>query len=280
MVQKRLAHLLLLPGYILLVATLLGPLVTTLVISLGNRAANGGYDPSFTLSNFAAVNSRFSAFLNTIQLSALGAAVCITIGIPVAFYIAKKLTVSRRYTALFLVVSPFFTSFVARTYAWYFALGGRGLPSIAQWLGLGQFRILNTDFAVIIGIVYAYLPIVILTLFIAFDRISDDLLEASSDLGRKPFETFFSVVIPLAMPGIISGYTLVFILLSGEYLIPMLLGGGKVYFIGNAIVDLFLQSRNWPLGSAVAVVLMLLMIAAAVLSQLAQHALNTDKRSR
>lgn len=278
MLQPRMARLLLLPGYALLALTLIGPLITTLVISLGRRAPSGGYETALSIENFASVLSRSTAFLNTVQLSAFGAAICILAAIPVAFFIAKHLKGSVRYTVLFLVVLPFFTSFVARTYAWYFALGGRGLPAVLEWIGLGRFRFLNTDFAVAIGIIYAYLPIAILMLFVAFDRIGDDLLEASSDLGRGKVETFFSVVIPLAMPGLISTYSLLFILLSGEYLIPMLLGGGKVYFIGNAIVDLFLQSRNWPLGSAVAISLMSMMIVVAFLSQIFQRMANRDGR--
>lgn len=135
---------------------------------------------------------------------------------PVAYFIAKRLTGPWRFIMLFLVVLPFFTSFVARTYAWYFILGGRGLPALLDWMGFGRFRLLNSEPAVFAGVVYAYLPIMILTLFIAFDRVGNDLIEASYDLGRGRIETVFSVVLPLALPGIISGYTLVFMLLSGN----------------------------------------------------------------
>lgn len=280
MLNSRTARFMLAPGVLLLIATLLGPLVTTLVFSLGARAPNGGYEPALSITNFIDISTRAGAFLNTIKLAALGAAMCVLVGMPVAYFIAKRLTGSWRFTMLFLVVLPFFTSFVARTYAWYFILGGKGLPALIDWAGLGRYRLLNTDFAVFVGVVYAYLPIMILTLFIAFDRIGNELIEASHDLGRGKIETWLSVVLPLALPGIISGYTLVFVLLCGEYLIPMLLGGGKVYFVGNAIVDLFLQSRNWPLGSAIAIALILMLTIAAIASRAAQNATGGADRTR
>ena len=277
--STKAARWMLLPGCALLAITLVGPLLTTLVFSLGERAANGGYQPALTLTNFIDIATRSSAYLSTLKLAGLGAAACALVGMPVAYFIAKRLTGPWRFIMLFLVVLPFFTSFVARTYAWYFILGGRGLPALLDWMGFGRFRLLNSEPAVFAGVVYAYLPIMILTLFIAFDRVGNDLIEASYDLGRGRIETVFSVVLPLALPGIISGYTLVFMLLSGDYLIPMLLGGGKVYFIGNAIVDLFLQSRNWPLGSAIAITLVLMLTLAATLSQIAQRATTHADRA-
>lgn len=270
--STKAARWMLLPGCALLALTLVGPLLTTLIFSLGERAPNGGYQGALTFANFIDITTRSSAYLSTLKLAGLGAVACALVGMPVAYFIAKRVTGPWRFVMLFLVVLPFFTSFVARTYAWYFILGGRGLPALLNWMGLGRFRFLNSEPAVFAGVVYAYLPIMILVLFIAFDRVGNDLIDASYDLGRGRIETIFSVVLPLALPGIISGYTLVFMLLSGEYLIPMLLGGGKVYFIGNAIVDLFLQSRNWPLGSAIAITLVLILTLAATLSQFAQRA--------
>lgn len=123
-------------------------------------------------------------------------------------------------------------------------------------------RLLNTQFAVLLGVVYAYLPVAILSVVVAMERIPRSLLEASSDLGRGGVSTFFHVVLPLSMPGIISGASLVFIFSAGEYLIPAMLGGGRIYLAGNAIADLMLQSRNWPLGAALAIVLVSIILGA------------------
>jgi len=118
---------------------------------------------------------------------------------------------------------------------------------------------------VLIGIVYGYLPLMVFPIYVSLDRLDKRLLEASNDLGADNWRTFLQVTLPLSAPGMITGCMLVFILLMGEYLIPQLLGGGKVFFIGNALVDLFLQSRNWPFGSAVAVTLVIIMLVVVTL---------------
>jgi len=163
---------------------------------------------------------------------------------------------------LILVIVPFWTSFLIRTYAWIFILGGRGLPRLLDFIGFEDVRLINTPYAVLIGIVYGYLPLMIFPIYVSLEKLDKRLLEASSDLGGTPFRTFLQVTLPLSLPGLVTGSLLVFILLMGEYLIPALLGGGKVFFVGNALVDLFLQSRNWPYGSAVAIGLVVIMLVA------------------
>ena len=121
--------------------------------------------------------------------------------------------------------------------------------------GLGEPRLINTPFAVLLGIVYGYLPLMVFPIYVSLEKLDRRLLEASEDLYAAPWRTFLQVTLPLSLPGVATGSMLVFILLMGEFLIPALLGGGKVFFIGNALVDLFLQSRNWPFGAAVAVAL-------------------------
>ena len=164
-----------------------------------------------------------------------------------------------------LVILPFWTSFLIRTYAWIFILGGRGLPALLAALGLGEPRLINTPFAVLVGIVYAYLPLMVFPIYVSLEKLDRRLLEASQDLYASPARTFLQITLPLSLPGVATGSMLVFILLMGEFLIPALLGGGKVFFLGNALVDLFLQSRNWPYGAAVAMALVAVMLATVTL---------------
>ena len=130
----------------------------------------------------------------------------------------------------------------------------------AEWIGLEGVRLINTPGAVLVGMVYGYLPLMIFPIYVSLERLDKQLLEASGDLGASPFKTFMQVTFPLSLPGVSTGCMLVFILLMGEFLIPAFLGGGKVFFIGNAMVDLFLQSRNWPFGAAIAVTLVSIML--------------------
>jgi spermidine/putrescine transport system permease protein len=161
---------------------------------------------------------------------------------------------------LVLVIVPFWTSILIRSYAWIYILGGRGLPALLEAFGIEGVRLIYTPFAVLIGIVYGYLPLMVFPIYVSLERLDKRLLEASSDLGARPLSTFLQVTLPLSIPGVATGCMLVFILLMGEFLIPALLGGGKVFFVGNALVDLFLQSRNWAYGSAVAMTLILVML--------------------
>jgi len=164
-----------------------------------------------------------------------------------------------------LVILPFWTSILIRSYAWIVILGGQGLPAILASFGLEDVRLIYTPTAVTIGIIYGYLPLMVFPIYVSLDRLDKRLLEASSDLGARPFATFRQVTLPLSIPGMATGCLLVFILLMGEFLIPALLGGGRVYFVGNALVDLFIQSRNWPFGSAIAVTLIAVMLVSVTL---------------
>jgi spermidine/putrescine transport system permease protein len=185
---------------------------------------------------------------------------CLLIAYPLAYYLAIKANPKWRTLLLILVIVPFWTSILIRSYAWIYLLGGQGIPKFIHFLGLGSPRLINTPFAVLIGIVYGYLPLMIFPIFVSLERLDKRLLEASADLGSPPWRSFLQVTLPLSMPGVATGCMLVFILLMGEFLIPAMLGGGKVFFVGNALVDLFLQSRNWPFGAAVAVALVVIML--------------------
>jgi spermidine/putrescine transport system permease protein len=156
-------------------------------------------------------------------------------------------------------VAPFWTSQLLRYYAWMMILGSKGIPSWLDWIGITDVRLLNTPYAVLIGAVYGFLPLMVPPIFVSLEKLDKRLLEASADLGSKPWQSFLQITLPLSLPGVATGSMLVFILLMGDYILPQFLGGGKVYFIGNALVDLFLQSRNWPFGAAVSIALVIIM---------------------
>ncbi len=236
------------------------PFIAIVVFSFGERAPEGGYQAAFTLAQFANLGSRAAAFKNTLVLAPIGAFACLLVAYPVAYYLAVKASPQHRLLLVSLVVVPFWTSLLVRTYAWMYILGARGIPHLLEFVGIENVRLLNTPGAVLLGIVYGYLPLMIMPIYVSLEKLDRRLLEASADLGARPLSTFFGITLPLSLPGVMTGVALVTILLLGEYLIPQLLGGGKVFFIGNALVDLFLQSRNWPFGSAIAVTLVVVVV--------------------
>lgn len=264
--QRRLATwLLLAPAGVWFAVMLVLPLCFVLVFSFGEREAAGGYVPAFTLAQYANLPARATAFANTMMLAPLGTLLSLLIAYPLAYFLAMRASPRWRTTLLILVIVPFWTSILIRSYAWIFLLGGQGLPALIEWLGLGSVRLINTPFAVLTGIVYGYLPLMVLPIYVSLERMDKRLLEAASDLGAPPLRGFVQVTLPLSLPGVATGCLLVFILLMGEFLIPAMLGGGKVFFIGNALVDLFLQSRNWPFGAAIAVALVAIMLVTVTL---------------
>ncbi|MDH5452395.1 MAG: ABC transporter permease, partial [Paracoccaceae bacterium] len=252
--------LFLMPAGLWFLTMLVLPLVVVFIFSFGERGAAGGYVPAFTLDQYANLPARWAAFRNTLTLAPIGTVVCLLIAYPLAYFLALRTTPKWRTLLLILVIVPFWTSILIRSYAWIFILGGRGLPTLISALGLGDVQLINTPFAVLVGIVYGYLPLMVFPIFVSLERLDKRLLEASSDLGCPPWRSFLNVTLPLSMPGVATGCMLVFILLMGEFLIPAILGGGKVFFVGNALVDLFLQSRNWTYGSAVAAALVIIML--------------------
>ena len=257
--------LFLLPAGAWFFAMLVLPLVVVLVFSFGERGPAGGYVPAFTFDNYLNLGARWKAFQNTLVLAPTGTILCLLIAYPLAYFLAMRASPRWRTLLLILVIVPFWTSILIRSYAWIFILGGQGLPALIDWLGLGTYRLINTPFAVLTGIVYGYLPLMVLPVYVSLERLDKRLLEASADLGAPPLQGFLQVTLPLSLPGIATGCMLVFILLMGEFLIPAMLGGGKVFFIGNALVDLFLQSRNWAFGAAVAVTLVVIMLVTVTL---------------
>jgi spermidine/putrescine transport system permease protein len=257
---KWINRLLLTPATAWFLVMLVLPLFVVVVFSFGERGAAGGYVPAFTLDQYANLPARFTAFKNTLLLAPTGTVAALLVAYPLAYFLAVKADPRFKTLLLILVIVPFWTSILIRTYAWIYILGGRGIPQLLEFIGIEGVRLINTPFAVLVGIVYGYLPLMVFPIFVSLEKLDKRLLEASSDLGAPPFRTFRQVTLPLSIPGVATGCMLVFILLMGEFLIPALLGGGKVFFIGNALVDLFLQSRNWAYGSAVAATLVVVML--------------------
>ncbi|CPR16847.1 ABC transporter permease [Brenneria goodwinii] len=263
--RRQIRWLLLSPAGLWYIALLLLPLLVVFIYSFGERGATGGYAPGFSLAQYANLPSRWTAFKNTLMLAPAGMIAALAIAYPLAYFLAVRVGPKWKTLLLVLVIVPFWTSILIRSYAWIFLLGARGIPQLLHDLGLGDVRLLNTPFAVLIGIVYGYLPLMVFPIYVSLEKLDKRLLEAAGDLGAPPWRRFWQVTVPLSLPGVATGSMLVFILLMGEYLIPQMLGGGKVFFVGNALVDLFLQSRNWAFGSAVSMTLVAIMLIVVAL---------------
>lgn len=257
--SKIVTALLVAPAGLFFFFLLVLPLIVVIIYSFGARADAGGYAPAFTFENYANLPARGQAFINTLTLAPLGTLLTVLFAYPLAYFLAVKASAKMRTLLLVLVIVPFWTSQLLRYYAWIMILGSKGIPSWLALIGLTDVRIINTPWAVLIGAVYGFLPLMVLPIYVSLEKLDKRLLEASADLGADAPRTFWQVTLPLSLPGVATGSMLVFILLMGEYILPQLLGGGKVFFIGNALVDLFLQSRNWPFGAAVSTALVAIM---------------------
>jgi len=218
-----------------------------------------------TLGNYLFLfESRFylDAYLSSIRIASISTFFTLLIAFPIAYLIAKS-SPARRTLLLSLVILPFWTSFLLRVYAWMGLLKKNGV--INEFLmGLGVIDqpliMLQTDFAVYIGIVYTYLPFMILPLYTTLEKMDLTLLEAAKDLGAKPYQAFFLVTLPLAVPGIVAGCLLVFIPAVGEFVIPALLGGSDTLMIGRVLWDEFFLNRDWPMASAVATIMLIVLV--------------------
>ena len=252
--------LLLAPMSLWFALLLIAPLIVVVVFSVGERSHAGGYQPAFTFDQYANLATRATAFANTLQVTFLGTVICMLVAYPLAYYLA--IFAGRRKTILLiLVVVPFWTSMLIRSYAWMTILGSNGVPAFLQSMGIAEdLVLLNTPFAVTLGLVYNYLSLMVLPIYVALERMDKRLIEAAKDLGSGSVQAFLQVTAPLTAPGVVTGGMLVFIFMAGDYVIPALLGGNRVFLVSNALVDLFLQSQNWPFGAALAVALTVIML--------------------
>lgn len=212
-----------------------------------------------------------NAFLSSLQIAAVSTILLLLVGYPMAYGMAKA-PANLRPILLALVILPFWTSFLIRVYAWIGILKPEGLlNAFLQAVGLqdpaNPLSILNTNTAVYIGIVYSYLPFMVLPLYAALERLDHTLLEAASDLGCPPWKAFWLVTWPLSAPGVVAGAMLCFIPIMGEFVIPDLLGGAQTLMIGRTIWGEFFANRDWPTASAVAVVLLVVLIIPIVVYQ-------------
>jgi len=284
----RAAYALALPTWIVLGVFFLAPLFVLFVISFGQRATYGGLKPIADLGAYVA-SGKFLAqyarslhpiyvqiFWRSIWMAVVTTALCLAISYPVAYYIAVVAPARRRNLLLGLVVVPFWTSFLIRTYAWMFILRTEGLINrvlVGTGLSAQPIELLYNDFSVLLGLIYGELPFMILPLYASLEKLDLSLLEASADLGAPARSTFWRVTVPLTMPGIVAGIILVFVPSLGQFIVSDLLGGAKTILAGNLIQNQFAVARNRPFGSAIAFEL-----TAAVLLLLFLYALYSRRR--
>jgi putrescine transport system permease protein len=220
---------------------------------------------SLNLGNYAYLftdDLYLRAYLSSIRIAAIATVICLLVAYPIAYVIARAEPATRN-ALLMLVILPSWTSFLIRIYAWVGILKNNGLiNNFLMWLGIIEepIAMLNTEFAVYVGIVYAYLPFMVLPLYTNLMKLDNSLLEAAADLGAAPWKVFMTVTLPLSKAGMIAGSMLVFIPAVGEFIIPDMLGGAETLMIGKVLWQEFFNNRDWPVASAVAIVMLLLLL--------------------
>jgi spermidine/putrescine transport system permease protein len=249
----------LLPARIWMALFFAAPMLIVLAYSFLTRGDYGGVEQPWTFESY----TRFfdplygAILLRSFAMAAAATAICTLLGFPLALFISRA--GSRKSLYLQLVILPFWTSFLVRTYAWLFLLRDTGLVNtLLQKLGIvhAPLPLLYNDGAVLLGLVYGYLPFMVLPIFAILEKLDPALLEAAADLGARPFRALLRVTLPLAKAGIIAGAILVFVPCLGAYLTPDLMGGGKTVMIGNLVQNQFSTARDWPFGAAASFVLM------------------------
>ena len=249
-------------GWLLLFFIL--PLLIVLLYSFLERGTYGGINWSFTVSNYQQLTKQiyWGILGQSIGLALVTTAACLLIGYPLAFFIASQ-PPRWRSALLLLIIIPFWTNFLVRTYAWIVILRTEGVINVLlQSLHLinEPLMLLFTPFAVAIGLIYGYLPFMVLPLYSSMERFDFSLVQAAQDLGANDLWTFWRIVLPLTMRGVVAGSLLVFIPSVGAFITPNILGGAKTMMLGNLIQNQFLQARNWPFGSTLSVVLMVIVL--------------------
>jgi spermidine/putrescine transport system permease protein len=249
------------PGLLWLVIFFVLPLTIIFLISFVHRTPNGLILWQFSLENYLRLLDPIywlGPFWNSFWLAALTTLCCFVLGYPLAYYIARR-PPTLRNLLLFLVILPFLTNFLVRIYAWFILLRPEGwITWLLKFVGF-ELALLGSPIGVLVGLVYGYLPFMILPLYATLERLDFSLVEAASDLGATRWQSFWRVVFPLSRPGMIAGAILVFIPALGEFITPKLLGGGKVPMIGLLIEEKFLgRVQDWPLGAALAIALMVI----------------------
>jgi spermidine/putrescine transport system permease protein len=274
--NRALLALLLTPVTLFLGIFFLGPLIIIAFYSVLTPGLYGGVEWSFYHWNYGRIFGWAGGLIEvfepvylqilgrSLMLALLTVILCLILCYPVAFWIAR-LPQRARMVFLFLITLPFFASLIVRLYAWLLILKPSGLLGTAfSAIGLDPPEILYTQTAVILGMVYIFVPFMFLPLFSAVDNLDRSLVEASSDLGARPWQTFLKVILPQTLPGIAGGSVIVFIPAVGNFIVPDILGGAQGLMIGNMVEQQFLSSRNWPFGSALAMVIMAVVLVVLV----------------
>ena len=257
----------------LLVAPGLGWLLLFMVIPCGvllynsffERGTYGGIDYIFTLDNFQRTLDPLylKVFLISAKIAATATLVATLIAYPAA-YLINRAPRARQTALLFLVMLPFWSNYLIRTYAWIVLLNNQGILNkalVGMHLIDEPVKLLYGEFAVVTGLVYNYLPFVILAIYSSLSRLNPEIMEASSDLGAPAWRTFLRITLPLTASGVVAGAMFVFVLSIGNFITPDLLGGGHIQMIGNLIYDQFLSARDWPFGAALSLLLIAIMLA-------------------
>lgn len=263
------------PTMLWLVIFLVIPLLLIVVISFATRGQYGDVVYTFSLDKYRALLDRqyLGILLDSIWIAFLTMALTLVLGYPLAYFIARSGT-RWKSLFLFLVLVPFWTNFLIRIYAWMILLRSEGVIAglmhalgLMQGVGAQLFSLIQlyTPGAVLIGMVYEFLPFMILPLYTSLEKLDASLLEAAADLGARPWRAFLRVTLPLSLPGIVAGSILVFVPAMGMFVVPDLMGGAKTVLVGNLVRNQFLVARDWPLGSAASMVLMVLTLVITLL---------------
>ncbi len=264
------------PFFIILKISVAEPIIASPPFSsLFQWASDGAMSIRVIFDNYAYLwedELYLNTYISSVRISSVSTLLCLLIGYPIAYSIARA-SHTTKHILLMMVILPFWTSFLLRVYAWMGLLADQGLINDALiWMGLidTPVRLLYSHFAVYVGIVYTYVPFMILPLYANMEKMDITLHEAAADLGAKPMTTFLTVTLPMTMPGVIAGCLLVFIPATGEFVIPDLLGGGNVLMIGRVLFGEFHSNHDWPVASAVAIALLLLLVIPIMIYQRVQ----------
>ncbi|HEX5434129.1 MAG TPA: ABC transporter permease [Candidatus Angelobacter sp.] len=249
------------PAWLWMALLFAAPFVIIIAYSFLTRGVYGGVEHPWTAESYQRLADPLylEVFLRSFVMAVAATVLCLLFAFPAALFIARAPRHKNLY--LQLVILPLWTSFLVRTYAWMFLLRDTGLINTALLkIGLihAPLPLLYNDGAVLLGLVYGYLPFMVLPIYATLERLDPSLPEAAADLGARPLTTVFTVLVPLSRPGIIAGAVLVFIPCLGAYLTPDLLGGGRTVMVGNLVENQFTNARDWPFGSAVSILLMAL----------------------
>lgn len=262
-------RLTLVPAFAWWAILLVTPIALVLVSSFFRRGSFGGVVYEFNLDNYVrAFDPLFLGVLwYSVRIALITTVICLVVGFPAAYFIATRSSQRLKNALLVVVLLPFLTNFLIRTYAWIVLLNREGVVNqTLQGAGVinDPLPLLYNDFAIVLGLVYGYLPLMILPLYAALERLKPDLREAALDLGARPLRILRTVTIPLIMPGIVAGCVFVFVPALGNFPVPQLLGGGLRIMVGNLINQQFLEARDWPFGSTLALMLMLILMVLLV----------------